>query len=63
MRWCEANAEGHVDITSHLRYLIETAWDWAAALSLARLIEYRRGRWRQAASMAAALEGRAAAGS
>ena len=31
VRWSEINAEGHVDITSYLRYLIETACDWAAA--------------------------------
>ena len=35
VRWSETNAEGHVDITSYLRYLIETAWDWGAARALA----------------------------
>jgi acyl-CoA thioesterase FadM len=31
VRWSETNAEGNVDITNHLRYLMETAWDWGAA--------------------------------
>ena len=31
VRWSETNAEGQVDITSYLRYLMETAWDWGAA--------------------------------
>ena len=31
VRWSETNAEGNVDITSYLRYLMETAWDWGAA--------------------------------
>ena len=37
VRWSETNALGQVDITSYLRYLVETAWDWGAAgqLSLA----------------------------
>ena len=31
VRWSETNAEGNVDITNYLRYLMETAWDWGAA--------------------------------
>ena len=31
VRWSETNALGQVDITSYLRYLVETAWDWGAA--------------------------------
>jgi acyl-CoA thioesterase FadM len=31
VRWSETNAQGQVDITSYLRYLMETAWDWGAA--------------------------------
>jgi len=31
VRWSETNADGWVDITSYLRYLVETAWDWGAA--------------------------------
>lgn len=31
VRWSETNAAGQVDITSYLRYLVETAWDWGAA--------------------------------
>jgi YbgC/YbaW family acyl-CoA thioester hydrolase len=31
VRWSETNAKGQVDITSHLRYLMETATDWGAA--------------------------------
>ena len=31
VRWSETNANGQVDITSYLRYLIETATDWGTA--------------------------------
>ena len=31
VRWSETDAQGYVDITSYLRYLVETAWDWGAA--------------------------------
>jgi len=31
VRWSETNAEGQAGITSYLRYLMETAWDWGAA--------------------------------
>jgi acyl-CoA thioester hydrolase len=31
VRWSETDAEGQVGITSYLRYLMETAWDWGAA--------------------------------
>ena len=31
VRWSETNALGQVDITSYLRYLIETAFDWGSA--------------------------------
>jgi len=31
VRWSETNAAGQVDITSYLRYLVETAWDWGTA--------------------------------
>jgi acyl-CoA thioester hydrolase len=31
VRWSETNANGQVDATGYLRYLIETAWDWGAA--------------------------------
>ena len=31
VRWSETNALGQVDITSYLRYLIETATDWGSA--------------------------------
>lgn len=31
VRWSETNANGQVDITSYLRYLMETATDWGAA--------------------------------
>ena len=34
VRWSETNAVGQVDLAGHLRYLIETAWDWGATSGL-----------------------------
>jgi YbgC/YbaW family acyl-CoA thioester hydrolase len=31
VRWSETNANGQVGVSSYLRYLMETAWDWGAA--------------------------------
>jgi acyl-CoA thioester hydrolase len=31
VRWSETNANGQVGVSSYLRFLMETAWDWGAA--------------------------------